>query len=133
VCDGVTYLGAASKDPGDKSACIYACYGSAIEPLARLPEGSIETVCAVDDRFFAIHSSGSFGQDQLFAFGPAVDDPTVSLFQADKGYQLRNLVTREGELFWLDRLNMMSPPRKSRAVPDRLMALERVTVVPRSR
>ena len=37
------------------------------------------------------------------------------------------------ELFFLDRLNGMSPPRKPRPVPDRLLALERVTVVPRSR
>jgi hypothetical protein len=133
VCDGVTYLGAASKEPGDESACVYACYGSAVELIARLPEGSIETICTVDERFFAIHSSGSRGQDQLYAFGPAADDPTVSLFQADKGYQLRALVTRDGELYWLDRLNMMSPPRKPRPVPDRLLALERVTVVPRSR
>lgn len=133
VCDGVTYLGAASKEPGEKAACVYACYGSAVELIARLPEGAVETICTVDDRFFAIHSSGTFGQDQLFGFGPSVDDATVSLFRADKGYQLRSLVTRDGELFWLDRMNMMSPPRKARPVPDRLLALERVTAVPPSR
>jgi hypothetical protein len=133
VSGGVTYLGAASKTPGESDACIYACYGSAVELVAKLPPGAVEGITAVEERCFAIHSSGTFGQDQLFGFGPGSDDPVTALCRADKGYRFRDLTARDGEVYWLDRLNMMAPPRKPRQPPDRLSALERVTAVPPSR
>jgi len=106
--------------------CIHRWRGGSLDLVGHVPEGAVDAVCGVGEETYVIVSGGSSSPDELVRLGKDPKADAVVMARSEKGYQLKSLVSRDGELYYLDRPNLMAPPRRPREQPTRL----RVTSIP---